>query len=78
MFEATKDAGRNTIFSAVSIVITYFVNSILPQDMPVEVKGAVLTLVLAGGVYVITFVDSWIHRNTTTPIVKDLPGILPF
>ena len=38
MLEANKDAGRNTIFSMVSVVVTYFVNRVLPQDIPLEVR----------------------------------------
>ena len=78
MNEPTKDASRTTIFSAVSVVITYFVNLFLPSDMPSEVKLAILTLILAGGTYGISYLDSWIHHNTTTPVVKDLPGLTPF
>ena len=63
--EANKDAGRTTIFSAISVVVTYAVNSVLPETMPSEVKMAILTLVLAGVTYGIAWVDSYIHNQTT-------------
>lgn len=73
MLEANKDAGRNTIFSMVSVVVTYFVNRVLPQDIPLEVRLAIVGLVLAGVTYAITWVDSYIHRSD----IKS-NGILPF
>lgn len=72
--EPTKDASRTTIFGAVSVIVTYVVNLVLPTDMPVEVRGAVLTLVLAGVVYGITWVDSTIHNSKDTKA----NGLLPF
>jgi len=72
--EPTKDAGRNTLFSAVSVVVTYFVNGLLPVDMPIEVRGASILLVLAGVTYVITWVDSYIHNSKS---IKS-NGLTPF
>lgn len=72
--EPTKDASRTTIFSAVSVIVTYLVNLVLPKDMPVEVRGSILTLVLAVVVYGIAWVDSKIHNSKNTK----LNGLLPF
>lgn len=71
--EETKDAARNTTFGAVGVIVTYLVNLLLPKDVPAEVRMATLTLVLAGGVYVVTYIDSKIHRSDSK-----LNGLLPF
>lgn len=78
--EAGKDAGRNTIFSMVSVIVTYFINMYLPKDMPIEVRTAVIGLALAGITYALTYVDSWLHRNKSVgpKVIKDLPGLTPF
>lgn len=80
MLEATKNGARNTIFSMVSVVVTYFVNSVLPQDIPGEVRLAIVGLILAGVTYGITWIDSWIHTNKTIgpDFIKKANGILPF
>lgn len=69
MQESTKDAGRVAIFAAVSTVITYVVNVVLPT-IPPEVSAALLVLFMAG----ITWVDSWIHHNDNIRAT----GLLPF
>lgn len=67
--ESTKDAGRIAIFGAISTVLTYVINTFLPE-LPTEVSGAILVLILAA----LTWVDSYIHNS------KDIKanGLVPF
>ena len=62
--EETKDAARNTVFGAAAVIAAYLINLVLPQEVPAEVRAAVLTLVLAGGLYVFTYIDSTNIRST--------------
>lgn len=61
--EAVKDGSRGAIFSAISVLVSYF----LP--VPVEVKLAIVILITAG----LTYVDSQIHRSDSK-----FNGILPW
>ena len=67
--EASKDTARLALFGAIGTLVTYGVDSILP-DLPGEVKAAVLVIVTA----LLVWVDSYIHNN------KDIKakGLVPF
>lgn len=56
--EATQDSGRTVVFTAISTIATYAINQVFP-DLPLEVQGAILVLILAG----ITYLDSYIHNR---------------
>lgn len=68
-FEATKTGGRIAIFGAISTLVTYGINRVLP-DLPGEVSAAILIIILA----VLAWVDNYIHESKST----ELKGILPF
>ena len=67
--EANKTSGRVAIFGAVSTIVTYFLILALP-NLPTEVQGAILVLVLAA----LAWVDSYIHNSEK---IK-LNGLIPF
>lgn len=77
MIEPIKTASRTTIFNAISVVVTYLVNLILPTDMPAEVRASILLLILAGITYAISFADSWIH-NQNKGFFKKWNGLTNF
>jgi hypothetical protein len=70
-FEATKDTSRLVVFTAISTIVTYILD--LFFNMPVEVKAAIVVLILAG----IPYLDSKIH-HTKTGKFKDVNGLVPF
>lgn len=56
--EATKDTARTSTFVAISTLITYVLGLVAP-DMEMEVKAAIVVVILA----LLTYVDSKIHHS---------------
>jgi len=67
--EAIKDTSRLVVFGAISTILSYGVDKLLPGT-PEEVVLAVIILITA----TLTYVDSYMHNDKTIKA----NGILPF
>lgn len=56
--EANKTGGRVAIFGAISTLVTYGINRLLPE-LPGEVSAAILVLILA----VLAWADNFAHEK---------------
>ena len=70
--EAIKDTSRLVVFGAISTILSYGVDRLLPGT-PEEVVLAVIVLITA----TLTYVDSYMH-NSKSKALKEVNGILPF